>query len=381
MKQKIAIIGASYLQKPLIDRAKEKGLETHVFAWAAGDVGEKAADFFYPISIVEKDTILDKCRAIGIDGICSIASDLATITVNYVASKMGLIGNDLECTAVSTNKHLMRERFYERHVPSPRSILINGINEINDLKITYPAIIKPTDRSGSRGVTLVTDPSGLESAVRAALEQGFEKAVLIEEYVDGDEYSVEYMSWQGNHTFLALTQKFTTGAPHFIEKGHLEPAIISQDKMEEIKKVVSHALKSLGIKYGASHSEIKITNKEEIKVIEIGGRMGGDLIGSDLVELSTGVDFVEEVINVSLGIPPKTDIKKTRAAGVRFIFSQEELNRVETLIRKNKNQLVRKDLREISDKMIQSSSDRFGYYLMESDNPEDLLPYMESVRL
>ena len=89
--KKIAIIGASYLQNPLILKAKELGFETHVFAWQCGDVGERTADYFYPISIVEKDLILAKCKEIGVDGVCSIGSDLANIVVSYVASSMGLV--------------------------------------------------------------------------------------------------------------------------------------------------------------------------------------------------------------------------------------------------------------------------------------------------
>ena len=85
MCKHLAIIGASYLQLPLIEKAKEMGYTTHVFAWKANDVGEAAADHFYPISIVEKELILKKCREIRICGICSIASDLAAITVNYIA--------------------------------------------------------------------------------------------------------------------------------------------------------------------------------------------------------------------------------------------------------------------------------------------------------
>ena len=88
--RKIAIIGASYLQLPLLEKAKSMGLETHVFAWKCGDIGETVADHFHPISIVEKEKILEECQKIGISGICSIASDLAVITVNYVAEKMGL---------------------------------------------------------------------------------------------------------------------------------------------------------------------------------------------------------------------------------------------------------------------------------------------------
>ena len=75
----LAIIGASFLQLPLILKAKEMGYKTHVFAWKANDVGEQAADVFYPISIVEKEKILEECRKIGIDGICSIASELTML--------------------------------------------------------------------------------------------------------------------------------------------------------------------------------------------------------------------------------------------------------------------------------------------------------------
>ena len=89
--KRIAIIGASYLQAPLIQKAKSMGIETHVFAWAAGDIGEDLADYFYPISIQDKERILETCRALNIDGVCSIASDLAAVTVNYVAMKLSLI--------------------------------------------------------------------------------------------------------------------------------------------------------------------------------------------------------------------------------------------------------------------------------------------------
>ncbi len=122
---KIAIIGASYLQYPLIVKAKAMGIETHVFAWKAGDIGEAEADFFHPISIVDKALILEECRKIKIDGICSIASDLAAITVNFVAEHMGLVGNGIQNTIVATDKHAMRNCFMDNGDPSPLSIEIN----------------------------------------------------------------------------------------------------------------------------------------------------------------------------------------------------------------------------------------------------------------
>ena len=111
MKERLAIIGANDFQNQLILKAKKMGYETHVFAWQCGDVGEKTADYFYPISIVEKEKILDVCRQIKPAGIVSIASDLANITVNFIAEQLGLVGNGMKCTQVSTNKHLMRQVF------------------------------------------------------------------------------------------------------------------------------------------------------------------------------------------------------------------------------------------------------------------------------
>ena len=222
MKKKIAIIGASYLQLPLIQKAKELGYETHVFAWKANDVGEKVADYFYPISIVEKERILKKCREIGICGICSIASDLAVITVNYVAEELGLNGNSLETTDVSTNKYLMRQIFKKNGDPSPKSMKVDLDTDLDKINIIYPVIVKPTDRSGSRGIFKVEDSRDLADSVKKSVEQSFEKKALIEEFAEGNEYSVEYISYHGEHHFLTLTKKITTGAPNFIEKAHIQ---------------------------------------------------------------------------------------------------------------------------------------------------------------
>ena len=182
--QKLGIIGASYLQLPLIRKAKAMGLETHVFAWAAGDVGEGEADHFYPISIVERERILEECRRIGIDGICSIASDLAMLTVNYVAQQMGLTSNSMAATEVSTNKSLMRQRFAQMGDPSPRSVRVTPETKLDAIDLAYPLIVKPVDRSGSRGVTKITRSDQLAGAVERAMAQGFEKAAVVEEFAD-----------------------------------------------------------------------------------------------------------------------------------------------------------------------------------------------------
>lgn len=375
--KKLAIIGASYLQEPLIQKAKSMGIETHVFAWAANDVGEKSADYFYPISIIEKEQITQKCREIGIDGICTIASDLAVITVNYVANQLHLNANSMECTRLSTNKHLMREAFEKNGDPSPRSILVEDVTDLSGITLQYPVIVKPLDRSGSRGITKLESAEGLREAIENAKEQGFEKKALVEEFASGQEYSVEFISWKGKHHFLAVTEKFTTGAPHFIETGHVEPARLSDEMCEQVKRVVSHALDSLQITMGASHSEIKIDQDGNIRLIEIGGRMGGDYIGSHLVEWSTGVDFLENVICVALGQDINIVSKhKPYAVAVRFVFGKDDLETLNIIQREHPEYLKVVDVSDDIEGNVADSSDRHGMYLMVAENREAFEQYL-----
>lgn len=377
--KRLAIIGASYLQAPLIQKAKDMGCETHVFAWAADDVGEKMADHFYPISIVEKDAILEKCREIGIDGICTIASDLAAVTVNYVAEKMGLPGNGMRCCEKSTNKHKMRQAFEAAGDPSPRSVLIGPETDLSVLGgMQYPLIVKPTDRSGSRGITEVQRPAGLQAAIVRAREQSFEKMALVEEFATGQEYSVECISYQGVHHLLQITLKFTTGAPMYIETGHMEPAPLTDAMREKVRTVVFHALDTLEIRNGASHSELKIDENGNIKLIEIGGRMGGDCIGSHLVPYTTGWDFVGMVVQIALGqAPDMTQKPHHRACDVRFVFGPRDLELREALRMAAGITMLEESPIDPMDHMVTDSSTRFGYYIFASEEPMRICTWME----
>lgn len=374
--KKLAIIGASYLQNPLINKAKSMGIETHVFAWQVGDCGEKNADFFYPISIVDKNAILEQCTKIGIDGICSIATDLGSITVNYVADALGLVGNSLESAMISTNKHLMREAFKKNGDPSPRSYLVTKEQDLDGKKLSYPVIVKPTDRSGSRGITKVETQEQLNQAIEDALNESFEKKVLVEEFVEGQEFSVECISYKGKHHFLAMTKKYTSGSPFFVETGHLEPAAVPDEIVEKVKWIVFHALDTLKIQNGASHTELKIDNGK-IMLIEIGGRMGGDCIGSDLVPLSTGVDYLRAVIDIALGHTPLLEAKnKKYVAAIRYIIAEEDEKALTRLRKEHPEYLVNVERLGGTREAVRDSSSRCGMFLMRSNKMSDLEQFL-----
>lgn len=368
--EKIVIIGANSFQNPLILKAKEMGFETHVFAWESGDVGEKTADVFYPISITEKEEILERCKRIKPAAVVSIGSDLAMLTVNYVAQKLGLPCNNEDCVLWTTNKAAMRQCFLKHGVKVPHFAKVD-ITDAEELtkEFSYPLIVKPTDRSGSRSITEVRKKEELLPAVERAMNDSFEKRAIAEEYIDGCEYSFEAITYKGKHTMLAVTKKYTTGEPHYIEIGHIEPSGLGDSKILKVKQEMFKALDALGIENGASHSEFRINTKGEIGIIEIGARMGGDCIGSNLVQISTGYDFVKMVLDVGMGKEPDfTKIQEPKIAVIRFFMNEQDVLKMKMLQKTYENKIVFvSDINYEKHQQVIDSSSRYGYYILALD--------------
>lgn len=364
--KKLAILGASYLQLPLVLKAMEMGIETHCFAWDNDEaVCKFHADFFYPISVLEKEMIYAECAQIGIDGITTIATDICIPTISYVAEKLNLIGNSFKTALNSTNKGLMRETFFKNQINSPRFIAVEKFEAETFADFHFPLIVKPTDRSGSLGVAKVDNAAELEKAIFDATSQSIEKKAIVEEFIEGDEISVECISNNGQHFLLAITDKVTSGEPHFVELQHHQPGVFSAEIQTKIKELTFRALDALGIQFGASHAEFKIDKNYKITVIEIGARMGGDFIGSHLVQLSTGYDFVKAVIDVALNQFELPVLSCKKYSGVYFL-SKETENLLPYFYNGNDFDVEKKVLK-VQLEEIKSSSDRSGYLIYQSN--------------
>jgi len=369
----LAIIGASYLQLPLAKKAKEMGLRTICFAWAEGAVCKEEVDVFYPISIVEKEQILEICAQEQIAGICTIASDVAAPTVAYVAEKMGLIGNSYECALRANNKYLMRQAFTKAGVPCPQYWCLTDQSPLHLTPYTshLPLIVKPSDRSGSLGVTKVEKEEDLLPAIKAAQDYSFKHEAMVEQFIEGREISVEFISYKGVHYPLQITDKVTTEAPHFVELAHHQPADLSKAQFDEIYDLTKRALTALGVTNGASHSEYRITKDGKIYVMEIGARMGGDFIGAAMVQLSTGYDFVKGVIEVALGEFGEPVFGEPKHSGVLFV--SEETKQLMPILESWQKypELVAGEISNPGLRTIQCSADRTGYVIYQSDHKID----------
>lgn len=378
--KKIVIIGANSFQNPLIEKAKLMGFETHVFAWKDGSIGEKTADYFYPISIVDKEKILDVCKSIKPDAVATIASDLANVTVQYLCKHLGLPCNSDECIEATTNKYVMRNILHENGVSVPKFTVISSRNEVTDdcfINFKFPCIVKPTDRSGSRGIYKVNNIEDIKNVIENSISLSLEKKAIVEEFIEGEEYSCESISFQGVHTQLAITKKFTTGSPHFIETGHIEPATLNDLIRNKINESISLALSALKISSGPSHAEFKIDKDGNIRIIEIGSRMGGDCIGSHLVCLSTGFDYLRMTIETALGLKPTFErINLPRHVAIRFIFNRKDYDLYKQAKSAGLVYFYSGLENDFEDEVVDSSS-RKGYFIMVNDDEGVLNQWMK----
>lgn len=367
-KRKLAIIGANAAITMLIDKAKSLGYETHVFAWKCGDPGEKTADYFYPISIDKKEEITAKCREIGVVGVCSITSDFAAPTVSYVARELGLPCNPEITGQVARNKYKMRCAFRAAGLYTPPFMqLEKGYPDSEVSSIIYPVIVKPTDRWSSKGVTRVDKEEELRAAVDYAISESFDNHAIVEGFMEGQEYSAECICYNGERTILAITQKQTTGFPHYIETGHFQPAYLSESEYERASKVILRALEALHIENSAAHAEFRILPTGEIGMIEIGARMGGDCIGTDLTPISTGKDFIRMVIDVACGNSPDfTVVTAPSFVQVKFIMNYGDLIELKRVQKEFPEKIVRiAEIDDNFDREVVDSSTRHGYYIVK----------------
>lgn len=389
MKEKsVMILGASELQLPAIRIAKKMGYKVISVDYNPEAIGFEEADIKLVISTIDMEAVLEAARKYEPDYIFTSTSDAPVRTAAYVNEQLGRkIDISYADSICVTDKSYMRKRLKENEVPIPEFYVVNNFDEFKQAvnRFTGKCVVKPADNAGSRGVHLLMGSNiekGLEKEYEYTKKYSRTGIVLVEEYMGGREMSVESITENGNTTVVTITDKLVCELPYFVEIGHSEPAILSETEKESIINITKKAILAMKLINGASHTEIKLT-KDGPKIVEIAARLGGDFITSKLVPLSTGINMVEQSLNVVM--EKKCDLRQRYDCGsaIRYIHCNsgkiKEINidsaiyddeRIKEVVIYKKTDDIVTDLK--------TSNDRVGYVVANGKNAQDAIDAAEN---
>ena len=375
--KKLMIVGASVLQLPAILKAKEMGLHVAVVDYNPHAVGISYADEYFNASTMDEDAVLDAAEKYQPDGIVTLATDLPMRGVAKASEKLHLHSINYATAFKATDKYEMIKAFKEYNVPSPWFFAVDSYDELCALQsfISYPCIIKPTDNAGSHGIAKVNSFQELLDKYEFAHSFSHGGKVIVEEYLDGPEVSVEVMVVKSQVHILQITDKITTVAPHFVEMGHTQPSRLTDDVKQAIRDVAIAACQAIGIDNGPAHVEMRVTSRGPV-MIELGARLGGDNITTHLVPLSTGIDMVGATIQVALGEIP--DIIPTCFCGSAIRYIQASNGVIKAIVGEEaaskipgvKQITFTKEVGE-SSVPIQCSNDRIGFVIAQGEDAQN----------
>lgn len=307
--KRLLVLAAGILQVPVIKKAKEMGVYVIAADGDANAVGLQYADKAVVVNITSEEDMLRVAREEKIDGVIHPCSEVSMNVMGRLNEELGLSGITREQAIRATNKQQMREAFDKGNAPSPKSFCFEDAAVAWNCfckELPDDGILKPSRNSGSRGIAKIK--KGISQAEFAELfnrskAESRDRSVMLEQFVQGPEFSVEIIAWNGRVNVLTVTDKKTTEAPYFVELGHNQPSVYPAETVDAIKAAAVAGVMALGVMNCACHAEVKVQDGKAY-LMEVGARLGGDFISTELTHLSTGVDMVAAAINCALGIEP-----------------------------------------------------------------------------
>ena len=302
--KKILIIGAGFLQDFVIRKAKLMGYYTLAVDANPSAIGFSYADKSAVINIVDEQACLQFAKEEHIDGVLTAATDYGVLTASYVAEHMGLPGLNYETAKLVKNKYLVRKTLYENHVDdTEQTYEVTAETNIAALAqlLTYPVMVKPCDGSGSRGASRVDQPDELYKACKYAMDGSISHRAEIETFIKGREYGAESLVINGEIHVLAIMKKWMTEPPFYAELGPAIPCGLPIEIEERTKDIIRKAIAALGINHGSVNMDLLISETGTVHIIDIGARMGGNLIGSHIIPYGTGIDYMGNMLSAAVG--------------------------------------------------------------------------------
>lgn len=379
-KKSVLVFGVGELQISIITRAKAMDLFVVGIDPFEDAVAKDYCDAFEVVGGQDFEGTVAVAKKYNVSAIVTAATDKPLVMMARVAKELNLPFYSKETAEWATDKFQMKARFIEGGVPCAQGRLIHNAEEAKDLY--FPVICKPRDNSGSRGVKLCRNLQELQECIDEALQYSKLDTVLVEEFIEGREFSIEGLHYDGKSEVIQFTEKKTTEFPYNVELGHKQPANLTDEQRDAIREIVSKIGTALKFENCPSHTELKV-NDRGIFVIETSPRLGGDYITSTLTPLSTGINLENQLLHIALG--EKVDITSGRvnkASGVCFFsYPEGEVIAIEPMLA-NSQKLIAScpGMRNFELKLkvgdhinqITSSLNRYGQFIVDGDTREEV---------
>lgn len=302
--KKVLVIGAGFLQDFVICRARELGYDTIAIDGSAEAIGLSHANKGAVVNIVDQEACYEFAKNEGIDGVLTAATDYGVLSASYVAAKLSLPGLKYESAQRIKNKYEVRRKLIVDHVDDTKDAFeVDEYTDLEVLDIHYPVMVKPCDGSGSRATKRANDLKELREACKAAIEVSLVKRALIETFIIGREYGAESIVVNGEVHVLGIMKKWMTEPPYYAELGHQIPSELPSAVEQKAREYVERAIKALEINHGAVNMDLLISDEGTVHIIDVGARMGGNMIGPCVIPYGTGVDYVKALIQNAVGEP------------------------------------------------------------------------------
>lgn len=334
MEKKILFVNATYIKKiATFIKAKELGYHVTVVGFDYPDWAKPYIDVFIYSDTYNLDNTVRIVKKTGMkfDGVVTFW-DRDVVLCAILAKELGLKGATIKAANMTRNKYQMREALFEKSVPHPKFKKINNKTDLMDIdrEFNFPVIIKPIGASASKGVMkamnideliecyqLLLSNATKENDMMFSYNQG---VYIVEEFMDGKEYSVEGLIDNGVIHYAGVTEKWVN--KHFEEVMHVHPARLSQDMTREALEITTKAIEAMELDNCGFHAEIMYT-EDGFKIVEVNGRIAGGFIPTHLIPISRDIDMIEANLKLVMGESFEFVNSLSKSSCVRFLVSEE----------------------------------------------------------
>lgn len=300
----LLMLGGGFLQSFVIVKAKQMGYRVLVLDADPHALGFQYADEHAVINIIDEDACLIYAQEHQVDGVLTAATDFGVLTMSRIAEEMHLPGINYKSAKRIKNKAAVRKCLFEAQADDMGySFEIDSLDEIPQIlpQMEFPIMMKPCDGSGSRGTSRVDREEDFAKACEFAMNGSITHRAVAEPFVEGKEYGVESFVDNGKIHIFGIMQKNMTLPPYYAELGHAIPSGLPQATEERILTCVQKALGALGVNHGSVNMDLLISENGNVHIVDVGARMGGNLIGSHIIPLGTGIDYMGNMIRAAAG--------------------------------------------------------------------------------